>query len=181
MRRFGQFLFVLFNLFWLTISPGICQTIEYRVNNPRVIKIGGDYFQYDIEVRSNPSEYCWAVQANFYYNTDVFGANPAVIVTRLGITNTKIPFFNTDKYTITSNINTIDHTLNIYVTPITAYGTGQSDVPFYYELIPTTWTSIAQVNIPISNSAGGTGETGVYFFPTYMTVSTNQTYVTSVS
>jgi len=135
------------------------QTINYRLVNPRIIKIGAvDKFEFYIQVMaSHPGTYLWSGQVSINFN------NTALSSTVSDWTATKIPSnfstFNSDEST--PKYNTLRSTLGGYFllafvpgdNLVLANGPNSAD---FYE-IPDVWTTLYKVSCKITDINGVAG------------------------
>ncbi|MCX6246897.1 MAG: hypothetical protein NTW10_04115 [Bacteroidetes bacterium] len=147
-----------------------CQTITFRVTNPKIGTGGGiDSLEFNVEVKSTVAHYADALQANFYYTIAAFGHYSSPPIGAVSLYGTGIT--GTGKYQLTATLQS-DH-INVSAAATHVFLPGDN-LATYYELVGTSWTTLFKVRVKIFDNMV---TSGIYFYPTFMTQPKNQLYV----
>lgn len=166
----SRFKFTIISLLIVCSSALFAQTLTFRVNNPKLVRISSiDRLEFDIEIKSSQELYVDAVQSNFFFNLSGLQSTGYSVVTT-GI-SAAIDIDDNAMYAV--DINTNGSKINVYVYSNHTWASGDN-LSDYYAPVYTDWTTLVKVRMRVLSN---TEVAGVYFDPSVMGNAINQTYV----
>jgi hypothetical protein len=134
--------------------------LTFRFANPRTIRYGSDYFEFDIQVMANTAgTYIWSGQAVLTFNNTTLSTSltswfltPGPLLSGY---NSRLPHNHYYKYTLTNAMNNTPPNMTTIIAwtgdpVVEGHGPNSND----FNLMPTSYQTLVTVDAPITSPTG---------------------------